>query len=548
MIGTRSDALERLAAGRFDLLVVGGGITGAGVALDAATRGLSVALIERKDFASGTSSKSSKLVHGGLRYLEHREIGLMHEAATERDLLRRIAPHLVTPIGFVWPQWAGAGTKAGLGLWVYDVLAGFRNVRRHDKLSEAEVAQVLPAARQSSGGYLYYDSQTDDSRLVLAILQAAKRAGAVVCNYVACQGFLETSHHIEGVFARDQIAGDSFEILAAQVVNATGVWADELIAVEDRTAGTRLRPSKGIHIVLKEGALPLKMACLFPSPEGRLVFAVPWRSSVVVGTTDDEYNGPLDSPAVTAEEMTFMLQALSRNFRRNFSAEHVTSAYAGLRPLLAGAGSEATRDLSRKHAIIRGPKGLITVTGGKLTTYRLMAKEVVDVVVRRRGRNPKCVTGSISLGVDDLKSLRASVAEEVESLRLPPAVAESLVRSYGDDAVEVLRFAREQDLSEPITEGLGYLMAEIPWGIRHEMALCAEDVLARRTRLSLEDRASGLGQRAKVESLLASEFRLGIDAVRADTADYEATVERESGLARSPQTGASASRSSAGRR
>lgn len=545
-MNSRGDALERLATNKFDLLVIGGGITGAGVALDAATRGLAVGLIERRDFASGTSSKSSKLVHGGLRYLEHKEIGLMHEAATERDLLRRIAPHLVTPIGFVWPNWAGASTKAGLGLWVYDVLAGFKNVRRHDKLSEAEMADVLPAARRSSGGYLYYDSQTDDSRLVLAILQAAQRAGAVVCNYVDGQAFLETSHHVEGVFARDQIAGDSFEMHATDVVNATGVWADELLGIEDRTAEICLRPSKGIHIVLKKDALPLKMACLFPSPAGKLVFAVPWRSSVLVGTTDDEYDGPLHSPTVTADETAFMLQALSQNFRRNFSIDHVAGAYAGLRPLLAGSGDESTRDLSRKHAIIEGPKGLVTVTGGKLTTYRLMAEEVVDVVTSRRGRKPKCVTGSTSLGVRDLRSLLTSVADEVDALGLPARTTDSLVRSYGDDALAVLGLAREEDLAEPIAEGLGYLMAEIAWGIRHEMATCAEDILARRTRLSLEDRDSGLQQRAKIESLLGRELKLSSEATRASIEDYEAAVQRESGLGRQPAK--TETKSSVGRR
>jgi glycerol-3-phosphate dehydrogenase len=525
----RAEMLDRLSANEFDLLVIGGGITGAGIALDAAARGLSVALVDKGDFASGTSSKSSKLIHGGLRYLEHREFGLMQEACSERDLLRGIAPHLVTPLGFFWPRWAGAGRKARTGLWVYDILAGFRGVGRHRSVSADDAADLLPGARRSEG-YMFFDSQTDDSRLVLAILKEARGFGAATSNYCRVDNLLHTQSRVGGAEVVDVIGGTRFQIRAVDVVNATGVWADDIRLFEEAAAGRNLRPSKGMHIVISRSSLPIKTACLLPAPDRRLVFAAPWRSSVIVGTTDTEYNGPLDAPTVTDDEIRYMLKALEITFERQFDISDVEGAYAGLRPLLADPKFETTRDLSRRHAVMEGPQGLITITGGKLTTYRRMAEEVVDLIVRRHGRSVKSSTRTIRLGVVDMKRLRAKVEDEAANLELEQDVAISLIKSYGDAALDVLEIARDEELSAPLTERLPYLEAEVAWSIRSEMAMNVADLLSRRTRISLEDRRAGSGS-GRLASLVSSELGTPATEVDEQITQFREELTRERGSA-----------------
>lgn len=524
----RADALERLSSGGFDLLVVGGGITGAGIALDAASRGFAVALIERADFSAGTSSKSSKLVHGGLRYLQQRELGLVRQAAAERELLRRLAPHLVKRIDFLIPA-RGGMRGVGLGLWVYDLLAGLRRVRRHRRVGPAEVLHLVPGSTWTAGGYIYSDCLTDDSRLTLAVVAAARRAGAVVCNHVAADQFLEAGGRIAGCVARDTLGGASLEVFAPAVVNATGVWADDLRGLEDAEAIRRLRPSKGIHVVLSRKSLPVQAAFLVPAPDGRLIFGVPWRSSVIVGPTDAEYQGPLDAPEVTLQDVGYVLEALSRAFDRDFSPSEIVGASAGLRPLVAGADGASTRDLSRRHAILPGPKGLITITGGKLTTYRLMAEEVVDLVARRLGRDVPCTTRKIRLGPAGVDAIRREVGGRLQALGLDTEIGESLILSYGGDAPGVLEIAREMDLASPIIPELPYLWAEVVWGLREEMAATAEDLLARRMRLGLEDPQGGLGDRARLAALVASETGRRREETIADIGTYEASLARERG-------------------
>lgn len=523
----RDTALQRLDGNNFDLLIIGGGITGAGVALDAAARGLSVALIEKRDFASGTSSKSSKLIHGGLRYLEHREFGLMYQALGERDLLTKIAPHLVTPVPFFWPKWAGASPKAGVGLWIYDILAGIRNVKRHERINHARANQIAPSSRKSSGGYVYYDSQTDDTRLTLAVLQAARKAGAVICNHLEAIDLLDINETAVGCEARDTLSDVTIKIRAGDIVNATGIWADDIRVAEDPRASRHLRPSKGVHLVLDHASLPIDAAVIFPSTSRTLIFAVPWRSSVIVGTTDDEYEGSLDSPSVTLDERRYLLDSLSRCFDRSFSDDDVVGAYAGLRPLLQDPRFETTRDLSRRHSISRGPKGVITVTGGKLTTYRLMAEQVVDLVTRRQGRYLRCVTASLRLGVTDLASTISTTTKIAQRLGLTPEVVQSLVRSYGDEAPDVLALAERTELTDPIAGNLPYLKAELPWGIRREMAMTPEDCLSRRMRLSLEDRALGLEDRGWVEDVITRETIRERALVQADIDTYVKDVMKE---------------------
>lgn len=536
---SREHALERLSTTKFDLLVVGGGITGAGIALDASTRGLSVALVDKADFASGTSSKSSKLIHGGLRYLEHREFGLMQEACSERDLLRGIAPHLVTPLPFLWASWAGAGRQAAAGLWVYDVLAAFRNVKRHKRVSAEKAAELLPGTRKSGGGFLFYDSQTDDTRLTLAVLNAATKAGAVVCNHLRAENLLEVSGGVVGAGVRDEVGGGVFEVRAGDVVNATGVWADDLRLVEDPDAERRLRPSKGIHIVLPRSVLPMKVGALIPTKDKRLIFVLPWRSSTVVGTSDTEYTGSLENPSVTSEEVDYMLGALSYSFDQEFRPDQIVGAYAGLRPLLSGSGTEKTKDLSRRHAVFRGPKGMVTITGGKLTTYRSMAEEAVDLLTRRRGRYVRSVTKSIRLGITNPETVKRSVKDQTEAMGLSRHVADSLVRSYGDDAPKILKLAEEMELTNPVVDGLPYLEAELVWGIRRELASRVDDLMERRTRLSLEDPSGGLTDRSRIASIISTELAGSPADIEAQMADYEHNLTAERG----PSVGLAPSRS-----
>ena len=502
----RSQTLERLEAGGFDLLVIGGGITGAGIALDASTRGLQVALIEKNDFASGTSSRSSKLIHGGLRYLEHRDFGLMREAARERDLLRRVAPNLVTPIPFFWPEWAGGGRKAASGLWAYDILAAFRNVKRHRRVDSHEAAVLAPGTRRAGSGYIFYDSQTDDARMTLAVLDAARRAGAVICNYVEAFDLLDMAGRVAGCSARNTLDGAELDIRAGEVVNATGIWADEICTLEEQLTSPRLRPSKGIHILVSRKTLPLDAAVLIPTPDRKLIFACPWRSSIIVGTTDTAYSGSVDAPVVSSDESEYLLATLSKNFDKEFKESDVVGAYAGLRPLLADARREQTRDLSRRHAIFRGPRGLLTITGGKFTTYRAMAEEVVDLITRREGRFTRCITTTIRLGVSDLAHLSEAVRSRCAVMGMPPEVAASLVLSYGDRAPAVLDLAEQMELTQPVSEGLPYLQAELVWAARTEMAGTVADLLSRRTRLGVEDQMAGTDKIDLLAPLVAPEL------------------------------------------
>ncbi|MDQ3952313.1 MAG: glycerol-3-phosphate dehydrogenase/oxidase, partial [Actinomycetota bacterium] len=497
-LGSRDTALQRLSQRDepFDLLVVGGGITGAGIALDAASRGLSVALVERADFASGTSSKSSKLVHGGLRYLEQREFGLMREASVERDLLRRLAPHLVEPIPFVLPvssRWARA--LFGAGLWTYDALASFKNLKVHRHLSGEETEGLVPSMPRGKvrGGYLFYDCRTDDVRMVFAVLGQARRYGAVVANYVAVES-LDGSESGCRAFVRDTVSGTPFEIAARQIVVAAGVWGDRLEQMSHAGAERRLRPSKGVHLVFRKETLPVGEAAAFiPDAERkRMLFVIPWHDAVVVGTTDTAYKGDLDAPRVEPEDRDYCLDALNSTFEVSLTPEDVAGAYAGLRPLVA-ARAGATADLSRRHAVYSIAPGITGITGGKLTTWRRMAKDAVDGVAAELGARARCRTQWIRLGSSDVPRLRAAVGRRAARLGIPQARIDNLVRFYGDAALAVLDVAEREGLAEPLAEDALPLAAEAPYGAAAEMVVHLDDLLARRTRLALTDPAAGTG-------------------------------------------------------
>ncbi|MEA2499219.1 MAG: glycerol-3-phosphate dehydrogenase [Actinomycetota bacterium] len=536
-LGSRSEAVEKLTAGsegdEFDLLVIGGGITGAGIALDAAARGMSVGLVERGDFASGTSSKSSKLVHGGLRYLEQREFGLMREAAQERDLLRNLAPHLVEPIPFVLPvsdKWARA--KFGVGLWAYDALASFKNLKVHRYLGVDETETAVPALPKGKikGGFLFYDCKNDDVRLVMEVLIQAVRYGAVVCNYATVTDLdgTETGCVAE---VEERLTGERFEIRAKKVIAAAGVWADRIEHLANPESEQRLRPSKGVHLAFSRQRVPIAEAAAFiPDAERkRFLFVIPWLESVIVGTTDTPYEGDIDKPRVEPEDRKYCIDAINSVFHLGITDADVTGAWAGLRPLVAGKAG-ATADLSRGHTVYDIAPNIIGITGGKLTTYRRMAGDAVDRVAEDLGNTTKSKTSWIRLGTANVEALRAAVARRGQQLAIPSESLDNLVRCYGDRAMAVLDLADADGLSEPLTPGHQPIAAEAVYCARHEMSLHLSDVLSRRTRLALTDAAAGIAPGSRAPQLMAGELGWGSETAEAEVAAHKAEVEHERGL------------------
>lgn len=541
-LGRREDALAKLAATAdgvdpLDLLVVGGGITGAGIALDAAARGMKVGLVERLDFASGTSSKSSKLIHGGLRYLEQREFALMREACTERDLLRRLAPHLVEAVPMVLPvSDRKRRVQFGVGLWAYDALASFKNMKIHKHLNGPETEALVPALPPGKvrGGFLFYDAKTDDVRLVMANLVEAVNYGAIVVNHAIVRdlsgGARACSAQIE-----DSLSGSVFDVRARRIVVAAGVWTDRVEALAKEGSAPRLRPSKGIHLVFRRDAIPVgETAAFIPDTERRrMLFVIPWLGEVLVGTTDSDYAGALDHPDVTAEERDYILDSLNAVFGLGLDAEDVAGAYAGLRPLIQGkAGS--TADLSRRHSLYDIAAGIIGITGGKMTTYRRMAKDATDRVAADLGNSTKCKTKWIKLGCADLEGLQADIAPRLRTLGLDDSVGRHLVRAYGDRALDVLGFATAEDLAAPLAPDYSPIAAEAVYCARNEMAVHLNDLLARRTRLALLDRNAGIGVSARGADLMGDELGWRRSERKRQLEAHRLEVERERGLGIAP--------------
>ena len=489
---TRTANLARMAQDRFDVLVIGGGITGAGIALDAAARGFSVALVEKDDFASGTSGRSSRLVHGGLRYLEHGEFGLVRESLRERGRLYRLAPHLVRPV----PMYMLAGDLAsraryGAGLTGYGLLAAGRNIGGHRPVTAEQVRQAIPGLGGArSRGYRYYECQTDDARLTIEVARAAQAFGAVLANHVRAEALLGGAR-VEGAVAADKITGQRFEIRARVTVNAAGVWADQVTSLAAAGAAARLQPSKGVHLVFAPGAVRTKAALAVPSAagDGRFVFLVPWEDRVYAGTTDTPYSGDLDRPAVEDADRDYILATVARDFP-DVTGRDVVASWAGLRPLLGGAAADArTADLSRKHVIFEDPPGLFTITGGKLTTYRAMAEDLVDRISGPLGARGRCSTPSIPLGLHGPAGMALRLATaEAGRLGLPPGTGARLVQRYGDDWREATRLiGQDPSRGEPAVAGLPVLNVELDLAREREMAITAGDVFVRRTRLTTRD-------------------------------------------------------------
>jgi glycerol-3-phosphate dehydrogenase len=533
----RAQAVAALSEDEFDVVVIGGGITGAGVALDAATRGYSVALLERADFASGTSSRSSKLVHGGLRYLQNFDLGLVREALLERQLMVALAPHLVRPLPLVVSAFEGAHPDrlTGVGLNLYDVMSVDRDrlrarrgrrarnggserrssgssagrsratstpgeqndllpraagegeswsPERHRMISGEEVVELLPAlvTREPTSGYLFYDCQTDDVRLVLTVLGEAERFGAVCANRMQVTGLLEQEGRTRGVRALDTESGAELEVRAANVINATGVWADQLRPEElhDEAELPRIRPSRGTHIILDKADLPLVGGAIVPAGSGRSIFALPWLGRTLVGTTDNDYDGELEHVRPASEDVDYLLAAVNDFFGAALGPDDLVGAFAGVRPLISTGDPKKSVDISRKAELYETSSGMITITGGKLTTWRRMAKLAVDRLVERDARDAPCRTHEIPLG----QAIAAGELPRVEGV--PAESYAALAARYGDAANQVLALATERgELAQPIVAGLPDLLAEVVLAARHEQARSIGDVLLRRTRLGL---------------------------------------------------------------
>jgi glycerol-3-phosphate dehydrogenase len=545
----RAAALEALAGGgaEFDIVVVGGGITGAGVAFDAATRGYSVALLERGDYASGTSSRSSKLVHGGLRYLQNFDLGLVREALLERQILVALAPHIVHPLPLVVPAFGGQhpDRMVGVGLNLYDVMAverlrGRRGRRRaagapggggeaswsparHRILSGEEVVDLLPAlaAREPTSGYLFYDCQTDDVRLVLTVLGEAERFGAVCVNRVEVTGLIESGGRAAGVRARDVETGEELAVRAQTVVNATGVWADRLRPGElrDEAEVPQIRPSRGTHILLSREDLPLRAGAIVPAGGGRSIFALPWLGRALIGTTDNDYDGiDLRHVRPAAADIDYLLEATNAFFGASLQPSDIVGAYAGVRPLIATGDTKKSVDISRKAELYETSSGMLTITGGKLTTWRRMAKMTVDRIVLRDASEAPCRTDVIPLG---------QAVDETELTRVDgvaPAAYAALAGRYGHIAADVLAIAAHSpELAEPIVPGLPDLLAEAVHAARREQARTVGDVLLRRTRLGLlAARGLDAGPARRVAAALAPELGWSHARVSEEVADFAA--------------------------
>jgi glycerol-3-phosphate dehydrogenase len=508
----RSTALRRLTSGPLDVLVVGGGITGAGAALDAVSRGLRVGLIEARDLAAGTSSRSSKLIHGGLRYLEQGDFKLVKEALRERDLLvTKLAPHLVRPVPFLYPLYRKVVERpyVGAGLVIYDAMEGTkRPVPYHRHLTARGALRRAPALRSErlAGAMVYYDAQVDDARHTLTVARTAAAHGAIVLTRASATSLLRSPDggQVIGARARDEETGRSFDITASRVVVCAGVWTDLVHSLGGVQASYEVRMSKGVHLVVPRAAIDASTGMIVRT-EKSVLFFIPWGERWIVGTTDTDWSGDRAEPTATGEDVDYILAAANRVLARQLARADVVGVYAGLRPLVAAAADTPTTKLSREHVVDVPMPGLASIAGGKFTTYRLMARDVVDAAVADFARPvPDSVTDQLPLlGADGLPAVRAAAQRLAEDFQVPISAVEHLLTRYGSLVPEVLEpVHRDRPLGRPLADGYPYLRAEVAYAVTHEGALHVEDVLARRVRLLIESPDAGASAAPEVGAIM----------------------------------------------
>ena len=534
----RGAMLTRLATERFDVLVIGGGVTGAGTALDAASRGLRVALVEARDLASGTSSRSSKLIHGGLRYLEQFDFKLVYEALRERDLLvSKLAPHLVKPVSFLYPLYKKVVERpyVGAGLVLYDSMEGTRRpVPRHRHLSARGALKRAPALSPDrlAGAMLYYDAQVDDARHTLTVARTAAAHSAVIGTRLSVVGLLRSAERVTGARVRDEESGRILEVSAEAVVICAGVWTDLVHELAGVQAGYKVRMSKGVHIVVPRAAVDADTGMILRT-EKSVLFFIPWGEHWIVGTTDTDFTGDPAEPVATEEDIEYILAAANRVLARPLIRADVVAVYAGLRPLVdpaTGNGAKPTTKLSREHVVDTPVPGLASIAGGKFTTYRLMARDVVDAAVADFDREvPGSVTEQVPLlGADGLAAVQPAVGRLAEDYGVPRAAVEHLLGRYGTLAAEVLELVKgDAALGRPLAPGHPYLRAEVAYAVSHEGALHVEDVLMRRTRLFIESADSGAAVAAEVAALMGRPLGWSRRRRAAETRRYLDLVEAE---------------------
>lgn len=532
----RERSWDILVRERLDVLVVGGGVTGAGVALDAATRGLTVGLVEARDVASGTSSRSSKLFHGGLRYLEMLDFGLVKEALRERDLmLTKLAPHLVTPVPFLYPLKHRGWERpyVGAGLMLYDALAGRSPMPRHRHLTRQQALRTAPALRPDAltGALRYYDAATDDARHTLTVARTAASYGATIRTSTEVTGLVFEDRRVIGAHVRDVEDGRTGTIHARVIIGCTGVWSDHLHEMAGVPSPFRVRASKGVHLLVPRERIDSSTGLILRT-EKSVLFVIPWGEHWIVGTTDTPWDLALEHPAATRADIDYILTRVNSVLRRPLSDEDIVGVYVGLRPLLAppeGAAA-ATTKISREHQVARAVPGLVTVAGGKYTTYRVMAKDTIDAAIVDIGHDvPASVTADVPLvGAVGLAAARNRADAISSRTGIPVQVIRRLIGRYGDLVDEVLDpIADDPSLAEPVPGAPQYVLAEIRYAVTHEGALHLDDVLTRRTRISVDTGHRGLESVVAVAAVVGPLLGWGPDDSEREVAAYRLRVEQE---------------------
>ncbi|MEP6775271.1 MAG: glycerol-3-phosphate dehydrogenase/oxidase [Chloroflexota bacterium] len=538
----RAQNLRDMVEQGVDVLVIGGGITGCGVALDAAVRGYRVGLVEQNDFASGTSSKSTKLVHGGIRYLPQYDFTLVREALVERGHLTRNAPFLVRPLGFLLPLYKdarrplgipivppfgiGLGLMLRLGLYLYDFLSGRLGIHPHRRISLHKASTLAPCLKEDGlkDAFIYYDAQTDDTRLTLTVLRTAAAHGAIVANYAEVCGFERIDKAITGARVRDVLTGQEHTIRARYLVNATGVFAERVEAMAGGEPSMRVAPAKGVHLTVPRESLRMmnNTAVVLPETEdGRILFLVPWGPRVTIGTTDTA-GGDIERPMASEEDIDYLLRHVNKYMDCTLTRQDIISTWAGYRPLVHAKRSRAkTAQLSRTHAVLLGNGGLITIVGGKLTTYRRMALDTVNEIDKKEGKRGLPDTTTLSLeGAEHWDKVRKTLPAQAAALCLSPDIVRRL-ENYGDRALVLLDLIREDPaLGKRIVSDLPYTMAEVVYACRYEMAATLDDILTRRLHVNFEAWGRGLDVAPAVAERMAAELGWDADEQQRQVAAY----------------------------
>jgi glycerol-3-phosphate dehydrogenase len=531
----RNEAVAQLKKDSFDILVIGGGITGVGAALDAASRGLKVALIEANDFASGTSSRSSKLIHGGLRYLEQYDFKLVREALHERELMvASLAPHLVKPVGFLFPltEKFKERTYVGAGLALYDALRGFqRALPWHKHISQRKIVEIAPSLRTDivTGAIKYFDAQVDDARHTMEIARTAARHGAVIATGIRAESLLRDGKRVVGVKVKDSVSNSSFEIKATATIMCAGIWSDELHEKFGIKPGYSVTMSKGVHIVLPRSAIQSEAGIILKT-QVSVLFLIPWGDKWIVGTTDTPYTGDRSEPVATNEDVDYILNEANRVLKPKIKREDIIGVYAGLRPLVSNNKNSSTTKLSREHTVDRPVPGFISIAGGKYTTYRIMGKDAVDLAVNELRRiTSDSVTDKLpAVGADGYHALVQQSAQIADLYGVTQECVIHLLNRYGSLISEVLEIVkRDSKMSERIDSSLPYIKAEIEYAASHEGARSVDDVISRRTRIAFESRDHGRSIAPEVATIISSVLGWGLKERRASVSSYLALIDRE---------------------